>query len=83
MTISSLWNQIGEWLNEFLLVIINLLPESPFTVPDPPAEVVEAMGFINWLVPVGTIISITLGWVTCIFIYYTYILILRWTKAIQ
>jgi hypothetical protein len=41
------------------------------------------MGWINWLVPVDQIVAILTAWGSAILIYYIYVTILRWIKAIQ
>jgi len=41
----------------------------------------EWLGYLNWFVPIGTMISIGYAWLAAIAIFYTYQVILRWIKA--
>lgn len=69
--------------DKFSQNVINLLPKSPFADPINSLSGLESvMGYVNWLVPVGTIIDIALGWLAAITTYYVVMVILRWLKVI-
>lgn len=59
------------------VMIINLLPESPFTGLDLtiPADFI---GWINWLFPFGAIISILSAWAVCVGLFF----FIRWIMKI-
>lgn len=66
--------------------IIGLLPKSPFTGVIDGMEsdnVREILGYLNWFVPVHDIVIILSGWLSCIALYYLYVIILRWIRAIN
>ena len=88
-----MFDGIGEWwhelmqnmidgLGEALQNFLDKLPDSPFNLISNDA-VVEYMGYLNWIVPVSEIVAILQLWITAILIYYTYVVILRWIRAIQ
>lgn len=57
--------------------IINMLPESPFrnldlSIPS------QYLGWMNWLFPFGTIITILSAWATCVALYF----FVRWLMKI-
>ncbi|MCL2087769.1 MAG: hypothetical protein FWH05_09300 [Oscillospiraceae bacterium] len=79
--LDSITDWLSDKLNNILAVVLQLLPDSPFSV-ELPAEVKNILGYINWLIPFGQITA-TLGfWVAAVGVYYAYKVILRWAKAI-
>lgn len=70
------------WLKDMVVKAIDLLPDSPFqiTIPD---YVHTIIGYVNYFVPIGQMITILTGWTACIIIYYVASLLLRWIKAIE
>ena len=68
------------------LSIIQLFPASPMQPlinSLKGSEVVQVLGYVNWFVPVGTMVSILTGWLTCIAAYYVYQIVLRWIHVIE
>lgn len=68
------------------LNIIQLFPASPIQ----PAiaslrgsAVEEVLGYVNWFIPIGTMVTILTGWLACIAAYYVYQIILRWIKVVE
>lgn len=61
--------------------VMLLLPTSPFTqfmnVDIPYIDT------LNWILPIGTFISILTAWLTCIALYYLVQVVLRWVKIIE
>lgn len=93
---SEIINNIGDWFggvidgindiaNKIFEIILLLLPTSPFVHIrdniDP--YFIEIMGYVNYYVPIGTILMIMGSWLGCIAIYYSYQLILRIIKAVE
>ena len=70
------------WGN-FKAEVIKVLPLSPFTDWIAYLSGTPYLGYINWFIPMGTIISITGVWVNAIFLYYVYSAILRWLKMVE
>ena len=68
------------------LRIISIFPESPLQPLIQSlkgSSVAEVMGYVNWFVPIGTMIGILTGWLACIAAYYVYQIILRWIRVIE
>lgn len=71
----------GNILNA-LTWVIELLPNSPFQSISN-ADVGTFMGTLNWFIPMDKIIAELELWLTCVIIFYTYQIILRWVRAIE
>ena len=70
---------------EFLIGVINLLPESPFVaaLDDLQAsEFAEWLHFFNWFVPIEVFKRVTGVWLIGVAAYYGYQIVLRWLKVI-
>lgn len=62
--------------------IIGVLPESPFQ--DITLDISATyLGYLNWLIPVGTLLGIFTTSLVAVGVYYIYQTILRWIKAIE
>lgn len=68
--------------NTFKAALISVLPTSPFQGFISYLSAVPYLGYINWFIPMGTIISITVTWTTAIGLYYLYSIAMRWIKVI-
>lgn len=62
--------------------ILAVLPNSPFQMISN-SGVAEYLGYLNWIIPVETLLTIAFYWVTAIAVYYLYSVILRWIKVIS
>lgn len=72
-----------EMLDKLLSVILALLPLSPFTQYIDSLEKVPYLGYINYFVPVGTLLKIGAAWLSAIALFYLYSVIARWIKLIE
>lgn len=78
-------------LNQFLNVLLKLvgqlldiLPKSPFKgFIEQLKGSIPHVGWINWLIPVQSILVVGGVWLGVIAVYYIYSAILRWVKAID
>lgn len=62
--------------------IIQFLPDSPFSTLD--FSLIDPyLGNLNWLIPVGQIMTFLGFWTTGVTVYYCYTVVLRVTKAID
>lgn len=68
-------------INAILSWVVALLPDSPFAEIDS-TPIKDIMAYINWIVPVDRIIQLTAAWLVCVTVYYVYMVILRWAKAL-
>jgi|LSQX01.2.fsa_nt_gb hypothetical protein len=78
--------KIVDWIMNLLNLVVNLLPDSPFIFLEAdyiPEEISNILPYVNWFIPVGTIMTIVETWLVAVVIYYTYQAILRWVKAID
>lgn len=67
-------------------VIISVLPTSPFKgviKGMESEEVQQVLSYLNWFVPIKDIVVVLTGWLTAIGLYYIYVIVLRWIKAIK
>lgn len=81
--LKNFWNGIADIVNDILSAIMFLLPDSPFANVTIPDEVKQLLGYVNYFVPIGAMLTIGTGWLTAIGIYYLYQTILRWAKTIK
>lgn len=80
---SDFFGQIGDLIDDLLIKILSILPDSPFTYLQKYAYVYKYIQYINWIIPVNFIISTLETWLVAVAIYYIYQLVLRWLKAIE
>nr|DAF20302.1 MAG TPA: hypothetical protein [Inoviridae sp.] len=40
------------------------------------------LGYLNWFIPIGTIVKVGLSWLAAIALFYIYSIIMRWVKMI-
>lgn len=78
----SIFDWLGNALNEMLGWILFMLPDSPFKLLSK-SPISQYLGYINFFVPVDFILSILGAWISAIAIYYGYKIILAWIKAIN
>lgn len=75
---------LGAQLFNALSFVHDLLDICPF--PDIIASlagtVSDGLGWLNWFVPVGGLVSMLLIWLGCFAAYYAVSILLRWIKAI-
>lgn len=75
-------NAIIKSLGYVLSLIVAILPSSPFQAIDN-SSVTDYLGFLAWVIPFPTIISILQLWVTAIGVFYLQMIVLRWIKALD
>lgn len=67
------------FLRSVLGGLIDLLPQSPFQDIYSTLNVVgDGLGWLNWFVPVGTLLGIMTVWLVAIAGYYLYKALLHW-----
>lgn len=75
--------KLGVSFSSLLEKIFELLPKSPFVYISANPTVAKYLGYINWFIPIYTMISILEGWLVAIGVYYGVSVILRWAKIIE
>ena len=76
-------NSLLEWLQGIADKVLDVLPDSPFKDIINNTDIQQYLGYINWFVPVGTILKILTAWLVAVAAYYLVSVILRWIKAID
>ena len=85
-----LFGELGAFFRELIVngpegilnLIYGVLPLSPFQPYLDQMSGLPYLGYLNWFFPIGDAIVITATWLTAIGVYYTYMGVLRWIKAI-
>lgn len=62
--------------------IVMLLPPSPFRAIET-SVVAPYLGGLNYVLPISEVLAVMQLWLVSIGIYYTYMMILRWIKAVE
>lgn len=81
--LSGIVDGINDIFNEIFQIVIMLLPTSPFKSITINPIFVDFLGYMNYYVPMKSLLVIMAEWLGCIVIYYTYQLILRQIKAVS
>ena len=83
--LSGIVDGFGSIANSVFEGILLLLPTSPFvnikSYLDP--VFLDILGYVNYYIPIGTLLSITAAWLACIAVYYLHQLVLRTIKAVE
>lgn len=74
---------MDELFQSFGHVLQNILPLSPFRNVILQAQDIPCIGWINWLVPVGSLLEIFGAWLIAYAGFILYQIVLRWLKVIQ
>lgn len=75
--IQSLINVFASILN----LLFGWLPSSPFTYLT--KQYSDYISKINFFVPVYEFVAIGQAWVTAVAVWYAYVIIARWLKAVE
>lgn len=79
---ASIITSFLSWLKSMIAAAIDLLPDSPFQI-DLPDYVTDIIGYVNYFIPVGSMVKILTAWTAAILVWYAASLLLRWIKAIE
>lgn len=77
-----LLNQLISALGAIASTALALLPDFP-ELPGAPSAVVQGASVVNWLIPVGTLLTVLTLTVTLWFIWLGVSAALRWVKAYE
>ena len=78
----EIWNWICDTLYDMLKSIIDLLPDSPFTMLSN-SPIAKYLPYINYCVDFEFIVNTLSLWLLAVACYYTYSVILRMIKTID
>ena len=72
------------WIFAYLIkMIASIFPNTPFDVSEYLFGIEEYIGYLNWIVPINSILNITMLWGGCMILYYGYGVVMRWLKLID
>lgn len=83
MDISNIGNNILTWIQEKSTYLVSFLPTSPFRSVIGQIHDIPYLSFINWFLPIDFCVGVLMAWTTAIAVYYMYMIVLRWVKAIE
>lgn len=83
MDISNIGNNILTWIQEKSAYLVSFLPTSPFRSVINQIHDIPYLSFINWFLPIDFCVGVLMAWTTAIAVYYMYMIVLRWVKAIE
>lgn len=83
VSVSDIGNNILKFIQDKAKVFLELLPHSPFRQAIDLVGNIPYIEYIKWFVPIDEAILILMWWGSAIAIYYGYMIILRWVKAID
>lgn len=83
MNISDIGNNILSWVQEKGAFLVELLPRSPFRRAMRLIGDIPYIDELNWFLPIQEAVMILMMWGTAIGVYYAYMIVLRWIKAIE
>lgn len=77
------FDKIGMGISEVFNKLLDVLPKSPILYLESNPEIRKILSYVNYFIPISTMISIAETWLITIAAYYVYQLILRWIKMIE
>jgi hypothetical protein len=72
-----------EIVEKFLNTVLSILPTSPFTQFIPAIASNKFIGWLNYFVPISEFITIGTAWLGAVGVFYLWMIILRWIRAIE
>lgn len=77
------FNALAEKFSSIADKIVQTLPTSPIVWLQYNTEIQKYLSWVNWFLPIYSIIATLEAWLTCIIVYYVIQVILRWYKVIE
>lgn len=82
-SVSDIGNSILNFIQDKATFLINFLPLSPFRKAIDGLGTIPYIEALNWFIPIHEAVLILMYWGTAITLYYAYMIVLRWIKAIE
>lgn len=76
-------SEMNAFFDGLLDVLLSLFPGSPFNSFINDMASMPYLGYINWFIPIGTMLDVGTAWLVAIGIYYLYSILARWVKLIS
>ena len=80
---AGVFQKVVDLLTSILNVLLSFLPDSPFDFSAVPSEFRQVVGYVNYFIPIRSMLNVLYLWLSAITIYYVYSAVLRWVKAIE
>lgn len=75
-------NFMMELINKFAGWLCDILPTSPFRQYIDSFSNLPFLGYLNWFIPVRSILTVLAAWLGSIALFYMYSIVMRWVKMI-
>lgn len=82
-SVSDVGNNILDWVQDKANYLASFLPTSPFRRAIDLIGNIPYIEEINWFIPIDEAVLILMWWGSAIALYYAYMIVLRWVKAIE
>lgn len=76
-------NGFIDFANSVIDIITTILPTSPFDEYIAFSQNVPFLAMLNYFVPVGAYVSITIAWTEALLFFYSEAIVARWVKIIK
>ena len=83
MTYNGILNFFIDLANSVIDVISNILPGSPFARYLQFSQNVPILQMLNYFVPIGAYVTITLTWANALLFFYGRAIVMRWVKILK
>ena len=77
-----IYNFIVNFVNKLFSALVLVLPTSPFQKFIKEIDDIPWLGVVNYFIPIGTMLSIFLAWLTAMGLFYLYSILMRWIKIV-
>lgn len=81
--VSDIGNDLLNWIQDKATFLAGFLPTSPFRKAIDLLGNIPYIEEINWFIPIHEAVMILEWWGLAIGVYYGYMVVLRWVKAIE
>ena len=76
-------DKLGSTFSGLFDKLIDFLPKSPIIYLEANSEIKSILSYVNYFIPISTMISMLEVWLVAVAAYYAFQLILRWAKMIE
>lgn len=73
---------IEQAFNGLIEAIVRVLPHSPFQAFISEFSELPFLGYLNWFIPVRSMLLVMAAWLIAVAAFYLYSVIARWVKLI-
>jgi hypothetical protein len=79
----DLLSLVTEKFQSLYQSFVDAMPSCPLTWLATNSDVQKYLGYVNWFIPVYSIVAVYQVWLVCILAYYAIQVVLRWIKVIE